>query len=139
MDIHIHRLGVNFKIQEIRRRDTFGDKVFVGLHHRLVHVGAPEIPPVHEEELVAEGLLRRIRPAHESPQVHYRGVRGDIDHLPDHSGSQQVSNPELQAFGRLQDIDVPAVVDKGESGFRSREGDTGEFFDDMLELDVIRL
>ena len=139
MDVDIHRMRIDIQVQEIGRGHPLGDETFVGLHHRLVQVGAAEIAAVDEEELVAQGLAGCVGPADESRDAHEGGLCLDVHQFPDDIRAQQVLRPVFQRLGRLQDIEVASVVRQREGDVGTGQRDAREFLDDVLQLDGVGL
>ena len=104
-----------------------------------MQVRAAEIPSVHEEELVAKGLLSRVGTADKAPDAHQGSIRTDINDIPGDIASEEVQYPELKGLGGLEHEDVPAVVREGEGNVRTGDGYPGELLYNMLELDVVGL
>ena len=104
-----------------------------------MQIGAAEVAAVDEKELVAERLLRRFGTANETMDPDQGGIGLDVHHLPYHGGAKEVHNPELERFGRLQDMDVPFVVDQGEPDLRPGEGHPLELFHDVAEFHGVAL
>ena len=115
------------------------DHLLVGLHHGLVEVGAAEVASVDEEILVAEGLAGGVGPAHEAADAHHRGLCAQVHDVPDDVAAQQVQDAEFQRLGLLEHEQVAPVVGEGEGDVGARDGHAREFFDDVLELDVVAL
>jgi len=139
VDVHVDGGRVHLQEDEIGRRRSFRDQRLIGLHDGLVQVGTPEIAAVDEEELVPQGLLRGFGPAHEAVDPDDGGIGLNVRHFPDDGASEKVHHPEFQGFRRFEDMDVPAVVDKGEGDVRPGEGDALELLHDVAELHVVGL
>ena len=104
-----------------------------------MQVRAPEIAAVDEEELVPQGLFRRLGPAHEAVDPHQGGIGLDVHDLAHELRAQEVRHAELEGLGLLQDMDVAAVVREGEGDFGPGEGHALELLQDVAELHVVRL
>ena len=102
-------------------------------------IRTPEKSAVDEEELVSESLFRLVRAAYISIYLDYRCFCADIHDLAHNAASEQVLYSVFQRLGRFQDVNVLTVVHQSESDFRSCQSDSGEFFYDMTELDIVRL
>ena len=139
MNVHIYRLRINFKIDEIRRSDSFRNKVFICLHHSLVQVRASEISSVNEEILVAETFPGRLRTADITRNLNDGSLGMHIHDIIGNTCSEHILNSELQRLGRPEDTYILAVVSQSEAHSRTGKGDSCEFSDDMLELHIVRL
>ena len=132
-------MRIDRQVDEIRRHRSLGDQVFIGLHNRLVQIGTAEIPPVDEKELRPRCLASRLGGADVTTDADDRRLGGEVHHRIDRIRSQQVLDPVFQGFGRLEHVDVAAVVGQGEADFRPGQGNPGEFFYDVFELYIVRL
>ena len=139
VDVHVDAVRIHLQIQEIGRIQVLRHQVFIRFLDSLVQVGAAEIPPVYKEELVAQGLARRVRPAHKAAHAHDGGLGGDIHQLAGHGRPHQVLDAELQRLGLAQHKEVFLVMGKGKGNVRPRKGHTGKLLDDVLELHVVAL
>ena len=119
MDVHVYGGGIHIQVDEIGRGASFRDEVFVGLHHGLVEVRAPEVSAVHKEELVPNGLPGTFRTAHEAPHGGNGGIGRYIHDVTGDGGPQQVLDAEFQGFCGFEDMDVLAVVGEGEGQVRA--------------------
>ena len=131
MDIDVYGGRVGLYINKIGRSHALRNQPLVGLHHRLVEIGAAEIASVDEEELVAERLAGALGTAYKAiyPRKRSRGV--DLRHLADNPLPQDIENPVFQGLGGLDVEQVAAVVGKGEGDVRPRQGDAGELLHDV--------
>ena len=110
VDVDVYAVRVGFQKNEIRRRRAVCDEVLVCLHDGLVEVGAAEIAPVDEEELVPQRLLRGVRAAYVAFQAHHRGLGGNVHEFGAYAVPQQVLDAEFPRFGFLQHEDVAAAA-----------------------------
>ena len=139
MDVHIHGGRIHVQVDEIGRRASFGNEVFVGLHHGLVQQRAAEIPSVHKEKLVAQRLSGALGFSHIALQIH-KGSAGRYVHDVSHNGrSQQVLDADFISESRFHDVDVLAVVGKGEGYVRTGERHPLELLHDMPQLYIVAL
>ena len=109
MDVDIHRLRIHLQPDEVGGGVSFRKIFFVGLHHRLVQIGAAEIASVHEEILVRDRLAGGVRAREESAHAHYGGVGVDVDQIPGDIRSHKVQHSEFQGLGRTEAEDVAPV------------------------------
>ena len=77
MYVDVDGMRVGLQEYEVGRGDPVGNQLLVGLHHRLVEVGAAEIAAVHEHELVAEGLPGRVGAADVALELEHGEVFDD--------------------------------------------------------------
>ena len=110
VDVDVYAARVGFQENEIRRRRAVCNEVLVCLHDGFVEVGAAEIAPVDEEELVPQRLLRGVRAANVAFQAHHRGLGGNVHEFGAYAVPQQVLDAEFPRFGFLQHEDVAAAA-----------------------------
>ena len=137
MDVYVYGGGIYVQVEEIGGRGAVRDKVFIGLHHGLVEVGAAEIPAVHKEKLVPKGFAGAFRAAGVSAEGDYCGIGLNVHNVSHNGGAKEVLDAEFEAFDGLYHVDVTTVVGKGEADVRSREGNPLEFLHYVPKLNVV--
>ena len=104
-----------------------------------MEVGAAEIAPAHEEELVAEGLARAFGAPGKAADLHDGSVCRHVHHFADRVASDDVLDTEFERLGLAQHEYFPAVVGQGEAYFGTGYGHASEFLHYVLEFHVVGL
>ena len=136
--VHIDIRRVHLEIHEVRHLLALGNQVLVSIHHSLVEIRVPHVPPVDEEVLVRPFLAGRLGLGHEAAYLDQRRVHLQCEQLGVHLLAEHRHHPLAQRHDR-QVEQLCIVVIEVESHVRMHQRDAFELGQYVTEFRRVSL
>ena len=130
MNIHVNGLRVDLHVDEVERKRIFGQKLVVGVLHRVMQVCTFDEAVIDEEELLTSCFFCELRFADEAGNIHDGGIfmYGNEALVVAVAKNSNEALPQ-RSFFQMKKFGV--VMMKRQPDLRMRDGNTLKFLYDV--------